>query len=105
MATPRTKRERAEADEDLYLEFRSLASQWREETAGYAFHSRAIQHPLYERILVMGEQVIPCMLNDLNDGHGQWFHALRVLTGANPIAEEDRDDRSKMRTAWLEWGR
>ena len=105
MATPRTKSERAEADDELYQEFRSLATLWKEETAGYAFLSKAIQHPAYEEIIAMGEQTIPWMLRDLADGHGQWFHALRLLTGASPIADEDRGYRPKMRSAWLEWGR
>ena len=105
MATPRTKNERAEADDDLYREFRRLAEKWEEETSGYAFRSRAVQHVEHQQIVDMGERVIPWMLDDVAAGQGDWFYALRLLTGANPIKEEERGYVPKMRAAWLKWER
>lgn len=105
MTTSRTQDEQAQADYDLYLEFRRLADKWEEETRGYAFRSRAVQHVEHQQIVDLGEQVIPWMLEDFAAGKGDWFYALRLLTGADPIKEEERGYVPRMRAAWLEWGR
>ena len=98
---------RPETVEDfkLYEEFQQLSFQWREETMGYAFLSRRLHHPAYQRIVEMGSQVVPWMLWDLQEGKGEWYPALRTITGENPIAEEDRGYRKKMNAAWVALGR
>ncbi len=91
-------------DEALERKFRALADVWRDETAGYALANRILVHPAYREIIEMGEAVLPLILEDLRDGGGHWYRALREITGENPVPEEDRGWSKKMRRAWVEWG-
>ena len=94
----------AVADAAVERKFRELAEQWRRETAGYALANRILAHPAYQRIIEMGEAALPLILEDLRDGGGHWYRALRKITGENPVPREHRGWRPQMRAAWLEWG-
>ena len=93
------------ASEDLHREFRDLAVRWREETFGQSLAAPGILHPAYLRIIGMGEQAIPWILEELEERGGQWYVALQSITGEDPVAKKDRGQRPKMRAAWHEWGR
>ena len=93
------------ASEELNREFRDLAAQWREETFGQSLAAPGILHPAYLRIIGMGEQAIPWILEELEERGGQWYVALQSITGEDPVAKEDRGQRPRMRAAWQEWGR
>ena len=108
MATPRTPIERVRPEgenEGRHAEFCRLAARWAEETSGYSVSADEILHPAYLRIIGMGEQAIPWILEEMAEQGGQWFVALEAITGEDPIPEEDRGRRPKMRAAWQEWGR
>lgn len=111
-ATPLNGGQRAAAQprpprtaEELHCEFRELVAQWREETFGQSLAAPGILHPAYLRIIGMGEQAIPWILDELEKSGGQWYVALQSITGEDPVPEEDRGHRPKMRAAWREWGR
>ena len=91
--------------EELHREFCELVDQWREETFGQSLAAPGVLHPAYLRIIGMGEQAIPWILGELEENGGQWYVALQSITGEDPIAEEDRGHRPKMRATWREWGR
>ena len=93
------------ATDDLHAEFLTLAAQWREETAGYSITTPEIAHPAYLRIIGMGEQALPWIFEQLAEHGDQWYVALHAITGVDPVPEEDRGRRSKMREAWLSWAR
>ena len=84
--------------------FLKLVKKWQDETAGYAMANRILAHPAYQEIIEMGEAVLPLILEDLRDGGGHWYRALREITGENPVPAEDRGWSKKMRRAWVEWG-
>ena len=90
---------------ELHREFRALAVQWREETFGQSLAAPGILHPAYLRIIGMGEQAIPWILEELEERGGQWYVALQSITGEDPVAKKDRGQRPRMRAAWHEWGR
>lgn len=89
----------------LYEEFKRLARQWEEETSGYSLSTQEVLHPAYLRIIGMGERAIPWILEEMSARKGQWFVALRAITGEDPVPHEDRGRRPKMRAAWQDWGR
>ncbi len=93
------------ASEELHREFLDLAVQWREATFGQSLAAPGILHPAYLRIIGMGEQAIPWILEELEERGGQWYVALQSITGQDPVAKKDRGQRPKMRAAWQEWGR
>ena len=85
--------------------FRRLATTWRDETAYVSSSTQMFAHPAYQEIIRMGEPVVPLLLQDLEQDPDHWFHALRVITGANPVSAEESGNLDKMTAAWLRWGR
>lgn len=88
----------------IEVEFSKLSEQWKQETGGQSSVSTIVSHPAYQRITEMGDQAIPLILKDLQEGATHWFHALAILTEANPVAPENQGRIQAMREAWLEWG-
>jgi hypothetical protein len=94
-----------ERTERLRPEFSNLAKQWKRETAIAGHLSKIVLHGAYQRIMAMGPDVIPLILEDLSHSPGHWFWALHNLvpkdgdpaTGTTTIKDATR--------AWLDWGR
>ena len=85
-------------------EFRPLADQWREETGALSSVSQTTMHPAYQRIIDMGERVIPWILQELEERPHHWFRALHCITGENPVPPEAAANVQLMTEAWLNWG-
>ncbi len=85
---------------DLFLE---LAEEWRNATLVQSSLERMVLHPAYQRIIGMGSQAIPFILEDLERQTDHWFWALNAITG------EDLGRGSitiqEAAQSWLEWGR
>lgn len=62
-------------------------------------------HPTNQRIIGIGPQAIPLILEELQREPDQWFWALQAITGENPVVVQDQGDMPKMTQKWLEWGR
>jgi hypothetical protein len=91
---------------DDWLRFKSLTDQWRTERGAMSSISEAAMCPAYQAILGMGPIAVPFILDTLRaegDEPDQWFWALKAITGADPVADEDRGDFVKMAAAWLQW--
>jgi hypothetical protein len=87
--------------------FKRLTAQWRSGRGTTSSVTDMVMCPSYQKIIGMGESAIPLILGELrSDGTepDHWFWALRVLTEADPVNEEDRGDIVKMSAAWLQWG-
>jgi hypothetical protein len=85
--------------------FRELAAKWRAETKFVSNVSKRSLHPAYQRIIGMGEAVVPLILQDLQEnGPDDWFWALSAITGENPITEGIAGNTDAMAQAWLKWG-
>jgi hypothetical protein len=82
--------------------FISAVSIWREETAIESSASRIVSHPAYQRIIGLGPQAVPLILEDLRDFKGLWFPALVAITGIDPA--EGIETSSGARQAWIRWG-
>jgi hypothetical protein len=88
--------------------FAQLAAQWKRETGHLSSALQKARHPAYLRIMAMGPDAIPLLLNQLRaegDMPHHWFVALVYVTGGeNPVPDSDHGDVRKMRDAWLRWG-
>lgn len=93
------------ATRSIERQFSQLASQWQAETALLSALSQKVLHPSYQRIIGMGEPVVPLLLQELNREPNHWFWALKAITGANPIKPEHRGRIKHMAKDWLDWGR
>jgi hypothetical protein len=83
--------------------FRTLARQWQEETAHISSNTRIVAHPAYQEIIRMGVAAVPLILRDLQLVPRQWFTALKLITGADPVPADVRGKTLLMAKAWLEW--
>ena len=84
--------------------FNELAYQWEKETVLLSSTSQAIKHPAYQEIVSLGEPAVPLLLDRMRETGGHWDHALRAITGANPVKPADRGKIAVMQASWLEWG-
>jgi hypothetical protein len=91
--------------QNLEERFRHLAAEWRREVGPLSSVSKIIHHPAYQAIIALGPPVVPLILRELERQPDHWFAALRAVTGADPIAAEDRGRMEKMAVAWVRWGR
>ena len=62
-------------------------------------------NPSYQKIIGMGEKVVPLILRELETRPNHWFWALKAITGADPIQSHQRGKISEMTKAWLSWAR
>jgi hypothetical protein len=87
----------------LELEFRELVKKWRKETQHISSVKKMIKHPAYQRIIEMGQEVLPLLLRELNSHRDHWLVALNAITGEDPAPEDATFTEAV--DAWLAWGR
>jgi hypothetical protein len=85
--------------------FAALADQWRRETGLHSSISKKVNHPAYQKIIKMGEAVLPYIFAELHERPGHWFAALEAITGASPVKSANATDMRGATEAWLQWGR
>ncbi|HZM01814.1 MAG TPA: hypothetical protein VFC44_02220 [Candidatus Saccharimonadales bacterium] len=94
----------SQASGSLEERFNELAQKWREETRGYSLTAQKYAHPAYQSILVLGPDVVPLILNELQVRPGRWLQALKALNnGFDP--SQQGDDFDEAVKAWINWGR
>ena len=89
----------------LEAKFAALAHQWREETAALSSSSMIAMNQSYQRIIGMGQPVLPLIMREMSREPDHWFWALMAITGENPVAPDDVGDLEKMTDSWLRMGR
>lgn len=92
-------------DSFVALTFRKHARKWKRETAYVSSLTDKYLHPSYARIIGLGPSAVPLILETLKRDPGDWFFALRALTGVNPVPNADAGDMPRMAAAWIKWGR
>lgn len=86
--------------------FSQLVEEWREQRNPYSSDPASPANcPAYLKIIAMGAEVIPLVLEEMHQRPNHWFIALEALTDADPIAIEHYGDFSRMVDDWLDWGR
>lgn len=95
----------AQQVESVEQKFQRLAAGWRAETGHLSSITKMFNHPSYQEIIGLGAEVVPSLLRDLQKEPDHWFAALRAITGAQPVAPEDRGQIDKMADAWLRWAK
>lgn len=94
-----------ESKVELEAEFKKFAEEWRLETGMLSLVTQKSMHQAYQRIIGMGQPVIPLILRDLEQKPDHWFWALRAITGNNPVKPEQRGRMKQMAQAWIQWGK
>ena len=90
-------------DPELEREFSDLVRQWRKETRHVSsIHERSMNRS-YQKIIALGQAVMPLILRDLERTRDHWLWALDIIQDSNPAAHaRDFDEAVE---AWLLWGR
>ena len=68
------------------------------------FAQMAILAP-YQRIIGMGMDAVPLILEELHREPDQWFWALEAITEEDPVPLEAKGKVARMAQAWIEWGK
>ncbi|MBC7553968.1 MAG: hypothetical protein H7257_08315 [Taibaiella sp.] len=90
---------------ELEQQFIALAEKWKDETGVYSTTYQKVINDSYLDIIALGREVVPFILKDMEHGQGHWHTALKALTRDNPVPETDLNKSTKIREAWLNWGR
>jgi hypothetical protein len=91
--------------ETIEEKFSRLAVRWKSETGFLSSTAKMAEHPAYQEIISMGDEVVPFILRELETKPDHWFKALRAITGAQPVPAADSGNVPAMAKAWLSWGR
>jgi len=89
----------------IKAKFLFLKGKLENETKHISASIDVINHPAYQDIINLGDDVISILLEDMRVHHTHWFWALYKLTGENPVPPEDKGRIRKMIDAWLKWGK
>ncbi len=89
----------------LEARFDALVEQWLTETRSASSFSKIIGHPAYRAIIDLGPNVIPLILQDMEQEPKHWSPALRELTGANPVPPKNAGQVSLIAADWIAWAR
>ena len=91
--------------DQVRAKFDRLAKKWKAESH---FLSNTVQMAMldsYQRIIGMGEAVVPLILETLAREPDQWFWALHAITEEDPVPVQARGNVREMARAWIDWGR
>lgn len=83
-------------------EFKQHAKIWRQETRVLSSIQAKIFNQHYQRIIGMGDAVLPLVFAELRDHGGHWYWALECITGDNPTSDATTVPEAK--SAWLAYG-
>ena len=87
------------------IEFCHLVIQWKRETRFLSSLDKICTHTAYQRIIGMGEKVLPFIFCELETDPAHWFWALSAITGENPVQSYQRGNLKEMTRVWVEWAR
>ena len=85
--------------------FERLAAEWRAKSRHLSNTAQMALLDAYQRIIGMGWEAVPFILEKLQREPDQWFWALEKITDENPVAAEDAGKVRLMAQAWVEWGK
>ena len=89
---------------DLRRRFENLAAQWKEQTRYVSSTTDIATNGAYQRIIGMGMEAVPLILEDLREKPYHWFWALNAITGEDPVPESMRGRVREMADVWIRWG-
>ncbi len=99
--TPTAISSEADIDPVDRAAFDRLADEWEDGRPRGADIAQMTAHPAY---IAMGEPAIPQILDRLAAKPDHWFVALHAISGASPVAPENRGRFKAMTADWLKWG-
>jgi len=61
-------------------------------------------HPAYKEFISLGEIAIPFLIEKMDTDYKHvWLNALNIITGIDPINEDDRGNIDAIAKTWKKW--
>ena len=57
----------------------------------------------YQAVIGMGAAAVPLIIDELRREPDYWFAALMVITGEDPVPDDERGNLDRMTARWLDW--
>lgn len=92
-----------EIEDRLRNEFKKLSRKWKEDVFFSSSTHKHYYHPSYQRIIGMGKDALPLIIQDLRETESDWFWALQCITGKDPVPKSSWGNFELARNAWLNW--
>src|SRR5690348_3298548 len=87
------------------LKFRNLRNRWKRDTEFVSSATQVVAHPDYQQMIRMGLPAAVLMLREFQQGStDHFFHALAVITHAQPVAPEHAGNVQAMAKDWVRYG-
>lgn len=83
--------------------FLKLRDIWKDESKFYSDPNAISSNRHYQKIIEMGYEVLPFIIEDLRVTYSFWFAALEKITGINPIRRENLGNIKAMTQDWSNW--
>lgn len=93
------------ASDGVSSTFNELSAKWRDEIGCDSSLTNILGNINYLKVIALGWEAVPLMLEELKHEPAPWFTALCAITGENPVPPGSAGDFAKMAFAWLKWGR
>jgi hypothetical protein len=97
------RRHPVRSDAEVEALFDVLKIEWKDACRYISSIEKIAIHPAYQRIIGLGLQAVPLILEDLRQEPDQWFWALSSIAGEDIGA--DQETATGAAEAWLLWGR
>ncbi|MDO8509180.1 MAG: hypothetical protein Q7S27_05865 [Nanoarchaeota archaeon] len=92
--------------DNLKKKFEKLALKWYEDTCIHSNPEIINSHPNCEKLIKMGEPIIPFILEDIkNSKYGDWGYILKTISREDPVPRHHYGFYNSMRDDWLAWGK
>ena len=85
--------------------FEKLAATWKAKRGHSSKIGDLVSHPSYQKIIDMGYEVVPLLLEEMKERPDHWDYALRKITCVDPVPEKSWGKLDKIAAAWVEWGK
>ncbi len=85
--------------------FRRLADEWKQQSRILSNTAQMAMLKPYQRIIGMGWEAVPLILEELARHPDQWFWALESITEENPVPAEAAGFVRLSADSWVTWGR
>ena len=85
--------------------FQQLAAEWKLQSRHMSNTAQMAMLRPYQKIIGMGWDAVPLILEELGREPNQWFWALEAITDENPVPPEAAGKVGQMAQAWINWGR
>ena len=88
---------------DFVGEFHKQVIRWRSETFFFSLVKDRVEHPAFQKIVSMGQKVVPLIVSELREQPDFLFLALHAITGENPVTPQSQGRPDDIINAWLIW--